>query len=73
MLPVIAAEMGDFIHVQFIPQRKQGISGPPVFLSEIQLIQPPFQTVIAGIMGLPLADHCPEGLCDHAVFCQQIG
>ena len=71
--PVIVAEMGDLVHVQLIPQRKQGIPGPPVFLSEIQLAQPPFQTVIADIVGLPLADHRLEGLDDHAVLCQHIG
>ena len=71
--PVIVAEMGDLVHVQLIPQRKQGIPGPPVFLSEIQLAQPPFQTVIADIVGLSLADHRLEGLCNHAVLRQQAG
>ena len=56
-----------------VPQRKQGGSGSPVFLAEIQLAQPPFQPLIAHIVALALADHRLDGLGNHAVCHQQIG
>ena len=60
-LPVVAAEAGRFVQVQLLPQGEQGVSRSPVFLAEVQLAQPPFQPLVADVVGLALAYHRLNG------------
>ena len=67
LFPVIAAETGCLIHIQLLTQEEQCVSGSPVFLAEVQLAQPPFQPLVADVVGFALADHSLDGFCDHAI------
>ena len=67
-VPVIAAEMGNAVHIQVLPQRKQPFNRPFIFLAELDLEQPPFQSLSAGVVEFPLADYRRERLVDHTVL-----
>ena len=69
-LSVITTEAGRFVQVQPLPQGEQGVPRPPVLLAEVQLPQPPFQPLVADVVGFALADYRLEGLCDHSILCQ---
>lgn len=72
-LPVEVAEMGGSIHVQLLPEGEQGPASLPVFLAQIKLAQPPFQAMVADIVGLAFADYSAKRLIRHTVLHQHVG
>ena len=72
-LPVITAEAGCFVQIQLLPQGEQGVSGPPILLAEVQLTQPPFQALVADVVGFALANHGLNGFRNHTVCRQTSG
>ena len=55
-LPVIAAEMGNAVHVQRFLKSSERCQRFRIFLCRIYLTQPPVQSLIADIMAFAFAD-----------------
>ena len=55
-LPIIAAEMGNAVHVQRFLKSSERCQRFRVFLCRIYLTQPPVQPLVADIMALSFAD-----------------
>lgn len=59
--------MDGFVGVQPLPQGEQGLCRCLVLFLQIDLGQPPLQSLVADVVGFALADHRPEGAGDHTV------
>lgn len=72
-LPIKAAQMGQAIYVQPVPQGEQSVYRHLVFLAKPHLSQTPFQTIVADIVRFSFADHSQQRFADQAVHGQCVG
>ena len=71
--PVITAHPGQLVQIQHMPGGVQGLAGGGVLMAAPHLPDPPFQTGIADVVGLALADDRLDGRGDQPLGQQHAG
>ena len=72
-LPVVTAHPGQLVQIQHMPGGVQGLAGGGVLMAAPHLPDPPFQTGIADVVGLALADDRLNGCGDQPLGQQHAG